>query len=282
MLAGQSGGKINYFLKKTNITNIIIMGNSRAYNQIIPDSLGNDCYNLAHAGMKQTFQTGLLSILESNKKIPNTILLHVEPSEFLIGKEDKSIQKLKYYYGTDSIVTKYINEISFYERFKFIFSSYRFNGQFLNIVKSLVKPDSSDETVKHKGWRFISSTSRDSINVFYSIKTYQKQLLYPFDDKLLEHLFQFIKICKKRNTNLICFTSPQFITSKEEIEIANNFQKILEKYNIKYFNYLDHPIPELIEKPMFWKDAMHLNQKGASIESSDIRNKLILLHLLNP
>lgn len=270
MMVGQSGGKINYYLEKTNVKHLLIMGNSRVYNQIIPDSIDVDSYNLGHAGMKQSFQTGLLSILEKRNKIPHTVLLHLEPSEISEGANDKSIQKLKYYYGINEDVTHYINKISFYERFKFAFKTYRFNGQLLNIIKTCFFSTNDGEDVLYKGWRRITSTGRDSLNVMYSQREYAKQEVPVFDKNNIESLVRFINICKRNNVRIICFTSPEFKPQKTEIENSKKLQEELTKLKIQYINYLVNPIPELIGKPSFWKDAMHLNENGAAIESRDL------------
>ena len=75
-LVGQTGGKINYYLRKVKTPDVLIMGDSRAYYLVNPDSFKNvSAFNISHAGMDQCFQNGLLSVLIHKKKVPHVVLL---------------------------------------------------------------------------------------------------------------------------------------------------------------------------------------------------------------
>ena len=73
---------------------------------------------------------------------------------------------------------------------------------------------------------------------------------------------------------LICFTSQEYNYSDESVIISRKVQEILDKNNIEYINYITNPLPELLNKSHLWKDAMHLNRKGAEIESGDIAKRI--------
>ena len=51
------GGKLNYYLTKKQNTKTILLGDSRMEFGVIPDSIGTDAFNLAHAGMVLDFQS---------------------------------------------------------------------------------------------------------------------------------------------------------------------------------------------------------------------------------
>ena len=51
-LYGNTGGKINYFLAKEPASDLLIMGSSRSYRQIDPDSFSVNTFNLSHNGMR--------------------------------------------------------------------------------------------------------------------------------------------------------------------------------------------------------------------------------------
>ena len=136
---GQTGGKINYYLSLSKTPEWVVMGNSRAFYQIIPDSFAMPTYNLCHAGMHQVFQTGLITQMEKEGKMPKLILLHLEPEEFIGEQFNRDIQNLKFYHGKNEWITGELNALSRYEQAKFLFASYRYNGRVISLLKNYLQ-----------------------------------------------------------------------------------------------------------------------------------------------
>jgi hypothetical protein len=265
MKTGQTGGKINYYLSLKDSIDLLVMGNSRALYQIIPDSFNMPAFNLSHAGMSQSFQTGLLSVLEENKKLPEIIALHIEPQEFTGVTHNLDIQNLKYYYGKDSIVTAYISQLSHFEKLKFTFGLYRYNGRLITLSKNYL------QTLLYgasgNGYEAITHSERDSVNTLYSSKKQLDHLEEKFNYDQLGYLMTFINICKRNDVTLICFTSPHFRGEHQYARSSHTLDSLLQRNSIAYVNYTEHAIAPLDLNASLWKDAHHLNHSGATIES---------------
>jgi len=263
---GQTGGKINYYLNKTLVPSLVIVGNSRALYQVIPDSLHAQSFNLSHAGMSQVFQTGLLSILKDAHKMPSVILLHLEPEEFTFDDNGNDIQNLKYYYGKNKLVTQYISEISIFESSKYVFHLYRYNGRVFTFLKNLVQ--STYLFKEYNGYEVIPATIKDSINTIYSANNVGDIKNENLNERQISYLLEFIRLCSESKTKVICFTSPLYRQPKRINLITSKLNSILKSKGVHYIDFIQNPIEGLQRNPSLWKDAYHLNHNGARIESS--------------
>jgi hypothetical protein len=273
MKTGQTGGKINYYLSLPATPAIVIMGNSRSLYQIIPDSFKVSCFNLSHAGMGQIFQTGLLSVLNDHHKIPSVILLHLEPEEFTGKQTDEDIQNLKYYYGRNELVTNYIVNLSKYEKWKFYFQSYRFNGRVITLFKNYLQTIRGNG--ENNGYSMIERSERDSINVLRAVDHPIGSPEENFNFDQWRYLEAFLNSCKQANTLVICFTSPIYKGFGSYSKTTQILKSSLSRLNTPYINFLKHPIAKLEEHPGFWKDTKHLNHDGAQLESEALANAVM-------
>jgi hypothetical protein len=277
---GQTGGKINYYLSLPKNPDCVVMGNSRALYQIIPDSFAIPTYNLCHAGMHQVFQTGLLTQMEREGKMPKLILLHLEPEEFIGEQFNRDIQNLKFYHGRNGWVTRELNALSNYEQVKFFFASYRYNGRVISLLKNYLQTKRTDYT--SNGYVAIEPSETDSITTMYSLQ----QTLPVTNEKLnqdqWEYLNEFLRVCERNGTQVICFTSPIYAYKQNESDGTSELESRLKNRKISYINYLEKNIPALQQKASLWKDRHHLNHGGALIESKmlahDVDSVLRLRH----
>jgi hypothetical protein len=272
---GQTGGKINHYLTLPQQPEIVIMGNSRAFYQIIPDSFPAPTFNLCHAGMSQIFQNGLLSVITDQKRLPRTILLHVDPLEYANEVEQPTdIQTLRYYAGRDSVVNRFIATISPYERYKYFFATYRYNGRVINLVKNVLASRGKTSAQLGDGYERLPPTDRDSTQTIYSAKQDRENTWRAFQPKQLRHLQWFIARCKAENVRLICFTSPFY----ERIPAIENaclqMGKLLRSQGVPYIDYVQHPLVGAQNHPTYWKDSHHLNELGAKLESHDLARQV--------
>jgi hypothetical protein len=262
---GQTGGKINYYFLLPKTPDWVVMGNSRALYQIIPDSFALPTYNLCHAGMHQVFQTGLLTQMEREGKMPKLILLHLEPEEFIGEQFNSDIQNLKFYHGKNDWITRELNSLSRYEQYKFFFATYRYNGRVISQLKNYLQTIRSDYS--SNGYVAIKPSETDSITTIYSLN---KALLLT-NEKLNQHqwnyLNEFLEICNRHGTKVICFTSPIYSYQQKKTQGIRELESRLKNRGIAYVNYIGKSIPSLQGKPSLWKDRHHLNHLGASIES---------------
>ena len=262
---GQTGGKINSYLSQPSAVQLVILGNSRALYQVIPDSFKIPAYNLSHAGMSQIFQTGLVSVLHDNVRMPRIILIHLEPEEFNGEQYNNDIQNLKFYYSRNELITSYLQSLSYFEKFKFYFHSYRYNGRVIPLTKNYfqtIRTPGNDN-----GYSLIRRTEKDSINTIYSSKNLSRPVEEKFNFEQWSYFEKFLDICKQTNTRVICFTSPVYKDSSSYLNTTKTIDSLMKKNNIRYINYMNSPITELNQHPSFWRDRYHLNHEGARIES---------------
>jgi hypothetical protein len=272
---GQTGGKINYYLHLPKPPQLLIMGNSRAFYQIIPDSFHIPAFNIGHAGTDDGFEAALLDLLEKEHKLPEIILLQVDPS-FYRGATPQddvnstSVNVLQYYYGTNETITNYINQISPSQRFFFLFRSYRYNNRLINIINNYYKTAES-KIDNQTGYEAIPYDKPDSINTINSLS---KALFPPFvfAPNKMKYLKEIISVCKSHGTRLVLFSSPNFDDRMSAYlrPLSQKIDSLTRANNITYINYLEIKLPLITNNGGYWKDSEHLNHRGAQIQSHDL------------
>ena len=274
-LTGQSGGKINYYLHQSAIPDLLIMGNSRAFYELDPDSFNISAFNIAHAGMDDCFQLGLLSILIQQHKAPSKILLHVEPVNFLQKDTapffSNDILQLKYYYGQNSDVTNLINDLGYFEKEKYWLHSYRFNGRVISELKNFYSTLHLPSDYFGNGFEKNPVLKTDSLKTITMAGVPFNGHVY-FNKSKTRYLVALIQLALSNHIEVQCFTSPYFY--KKNISYLQPeqqwIQTLMSKYQIRYIDYsTNHTIPEL-ENASYWTDADHLNEKGAAIFSKQV------------
>jgi hypothetical protein len=221
--------------------------------------------------MDDSFQTGLLDILINHKKTPKTILLHIDPAAYTYTDTTRfpaGIQNLRYYYGKDALVTEYINELSWHEKYFYLFDLYRYNGRGINLIKNALT--SPNRTINSNGFEAIMPTVDDSLNTV-TMARQKKDEEGSFKLSRLNYLFKFIELCNQNHIKLILFTSPLYNNSYK----AGPLDSILQARNIPYINYLVLGLPIVENHPTLWKDPGHLNYKGAQYESGDLAKRVM-------
>lgn len=270
---GQTGGEINRFLSLHTMPAVLLMGNSRARYQVNPDSFALPTYSLCHAGMGQVFQTGLLHVLAQENKMPSSILLHVDLSEYVSSDDLEDIGNLRYYYRKNPYITKEINDISRFERVKYLFNFYRYNGRTISTIKNLIQ--SKHGIVYGNGYQPLAPFPNDSTTfIERPIGNFAIQPRFHYQN--LGYLKDFIAECKRKNVKLLCFTSPYFSLRSFVGIAAQPIDSLLKSESIPYFNAAVHPLPVLEHHALFWHDIDHLNQLGAGYFSYQ------LAHWSNP
>lgn len=276
---GQSGGKINYYLSLPQQPKLLIMGDSRSFRHTNPDSFPISCYNISHAGMDQSFQTCLLNVIISQKKSPSYILLQIEPFNYIKKKKSPylfsdSPQQLKYYYDKDTLVKKYIDQISTFENCKYIFKSYRYNGRLVSLLKNAYQTRTNK--TYGNGFEPLEPKDRDSVNTIYSSS--QKFDVSELEMNYLQvgYLTKFIEICRCNNIQLICYSSSVYEAFERDLYYSQKIGAYLSSLKVPYINYIKDQHPQL-HNPWYWHDVYHMNEKGAKIESSFLSKEVMKL-----
>ena len=264
---GQTGGEINHYLSLPEPPKALIMGNSRARYQVDPDSFAIPTYSLCHAGMGQVFQTGLLQVLAKEKKLPAVIMLHVDFEEYAGEDNLEDIGNLRYYYQKIPAITTLIDEVSTFEKVKYLFRLYRYNGRIISTLKNFMQ--SRNYPYSSNGYQSLAPIANDSATFTeapLSIHSSRPRFHY----QNLRHLEEFITECKHRNIKLLCFTSPYFSTPAFASAVAPHIDSLLKAQQIPYLNTSVYLLPVLKHHASFWQDGVHLNQLGAGYLSRQL------------
>lgn len=267
---GQRGGLLNTYLALPPRP-LVLMGDSRLSYNINPDSMGQDAFSLSHDGTTQIFLTGLLSVLRQKKKLPSTILLHVDLEEYLRPSHPEDIQYLKYYYGQDPYVTSYTNEWTWLSPLKFSFALYKHNGNLASLAKQYLRL--REPGPLNQGYYPEEPSPQDSLRTLYAFNKLNNEPPY-LNRGHLRYLRDFISICKQENIELICFTATYYQQPRHLAQTSALVDSVLRAEGIPYINYARQPIAELSSNIRYWHDATHLNLRGVPLHTRDLASRL--------
>ena len=271
---GQDGGDINKYLHDNDPPQMIIMGSSTTRFQVNPDSFPGRSCNLSRALTTDCYQLGLLSLMIQKNKTPKTILLALWPRNYLQhGKKDRHPEDalfLRNFYDESDYVRNEINAISFFEKYKFLFSSYRFNGMVTNTVKYYYLGLKQKDTGYY--FKYQRSNLNDSINIIAALKKRNRlntAASLPLSSLNTAYLARLIDTCKKHNINLLCYYMPMLDEDENLIRNGVDFMdSILAVKKIPLLKFTKDNATHLFNTPGYWIDGLHMNEKGGSIQSA--------------
>lgn len=259
---GQSGGEINYFIKKKKNTKVLFMGSSRVRHNV--DIIKPGFYNLSHNGMHLSFQKGLINILKTQKALPkSTLFLNIEIEDFYKKNEveiEDDITYLKYFYNKNSYIKSEINKVEPTQKIKQLFFLYKFNGSSISLIKNYIQT-LTYSSFNNNGYVAIPPTSMDSIRLETTIVP-QSKFNIEWNSELFKTLKKLQNQLAKENVELVLFTAPFY----KDISPYEIFNYELKKYGIN--NYHSFENITTLNHPKLWTDNSHLNALGAELFSS--------------
>jgi hypothetical protein len=272
--AGQDGGDINKYLQDKHHPELVIMGSSTARFQVCPDSFPIKSCNMARAMTEDSYQLGLLMLMIKKGQAPKNILLSVWPYNYIqTGKEDKQpedILFLKYYYNQVPFIKNEIDKITYFEKYKYLLASNKFNGRVTDIFKywNITRR----QTDSNYFFRYQASTPEDSINIRNIEKI--KAAAAATEPATLsaihtQYLGAIADTCKKYGINLMCYYMPMLQT--DTVKIAHAMQFIRNTMAAKQIPYLEigpQTAPEIFNRISWWTDGLHVNEKGGAVQSA--------------
>jgi hypothetical protein len=254
---------------------ILILGNSQVQQNIDPGFFKKRTYSLGFAASELGLQESLLDMIIKRGKKPEVLLLNVDPSFFLksVKYNGTDVKFIKYYYNKEESVRSHINAISPFERFKYFFDVYRFNGIFFYTLKRGL----TGESVPYfkNGYLPLEAHVSDSLRL-----SGLDRVIPPgeeFDPLKLVYLDHIIEQCKRNNIRLICYTSSLFGKYRlSNLTVSNQLANYLSLKETPYINYVSNNIREL-DRPVYWNDLLHMNKMGTDIQSKDLQEKLEII-----
>ena len=231
---------------------VIVFGSSKGgsnYNmQLLNDSLRMTCLNCSDTGNGIIQMYGRYKLL-TNRYTPKVIIYDVKP-QFDLYKNDNSkyTMRLKPYYdetGIDSI----IGSADAKEKYKMCSFFYRYNFQFLEIIKEYFSNSTfnhSKENLSRQKMRIIPKPSNPSNTEYDSLK--------------LHYMEELIRDCQQRDIHLVFVVSPEYYYY-ESISYAP-LVKLCKQYNIPFID--KSADKEFNNNNEYFMDSLHMNYWGAT------------------
>ncbi len=274
--------KINYLLQAEK-KNLIAIGSSRINHSIMPEILSSNGFNLGVDGKFLAYTTGMIELLDQNNKLPDSLIVHIDLLKYQNSKRnsyDKSdIKSLAAYYKNSSFIKSEINKFSTFERLKYLFSSYRFNGKFFILFKNLVRKTSFKNAYPTLGFEAKKKLKTDDKRLEYIIKRNKENKRHlseipTLNENAKELIKKIMKIANDNNIKLFFVVAPSYNNlNSPDPAINRDLEKLLDGF--PYFNYRNNNlIPELTENKSYWKDLVHFNKDGALIFTKKLKQDL--------
>lgn len=252
--------KDNYRLHRLE-TDIIILGSSRGSHHyvtsLLSDSIDNymgeeySIYNAAIDGKFANSNSCAAEMIISRYR-PKLVIIDLSESQ-LVSKDVADIKFSSPFYRKDSIVRKYIDNISFEEKMLMKSSLYRYNGKILRIASSFLRQKDVDD-----GYLPLYGTTIDITRYDESKKenNTETQILNSYSETNFRNVLRKYTV---ENIPLIIVCSPSFRPNNNN----NQLRKLCIEYNVPFIELYD--LPYFNEHPELFKDAGHLNDDGAHI-----------------
>jgi len=273
---GEMGGLINDALRRT--PDVLVLGSSRAQHHvsaaILRSRLSLSVYNAGINGSDFLYAMMLLDLRErSGRPLPKVILWQVDSSS--LARVDDEIQKsslFSAYIGDSTLVRSVILMRGKYEAVKYLSYSYRFNGKVLPIVKNLF----SHPDPEFDGYVGLRGVFRVGLVPDQHSGESARTTPCAFWDMKIRFLEELARRCKANGTHLILFHSPSY---DEDPVALHDWLVPLNHLHVfqdgAEFLDLREPIHRLFDgRPELFKDAGHLNSKGAEIFSAMLAEEI--------
>ncbi len=284
--SGNTSGKLTYVLHQNKNFDALLFGASKITHNVMPDSLGENYYNLGFGGTSILFQYCLLSILEQNKKLPKKIILQVEESDYFVSENslkdsthlNDNFSHLKYYYDKCAVIKGLIDSSSTSAKYFYCLKSFQFNGNFSSMMLNFFQLKKNK--TNSNGFDPFYYKPSDSLKVLLLAEQTKKNI--PLirthsNHRAFYYLNKFVEKCNANHVQILCYFSPMF-GGNEKIYPYKFFLHLhLAALGLHFidFNLPENKINEF-DNSKYWFDAVHLNTKGASVLSHHLKHWLVL------
>lgn len=275
---GDSGGAINYTLKKQPRSDFFILGSSRAKYHIDPSLLtalynGNG-YNAGKNGYGGiVYNDMLLHLILNEPAAPKMILLQADPRYFFkTGNEDFTDELLPLYpfVGNSVALQNFINDNTGYaERFKLFFHAYRYNGKFAGVIYNYATRQSF---TGNNG--FESLAGKIDSSTFQAPEPLSTQQTY--SAVKINLLTDVVKTCNARKIRLAVVFPPTYKNSNFLQQATDTIIRVLNKSGeLSIYDFSDIEKLPALQPAYLWKDLSHMNKTGAAIFSKMLNDSLL-------
>lgn len=268
-----SGGELNNYLKHGK-ADILFLGSSRVNTMIDPEIISPNALNVSQPGKHFYYHLAVADLIDQHGKMPsNMLVINIETEDVYLESEEKLIEDvfyLKYYYGQNQFITHLIQQKGMYERFKFLSSAYRFNGENFRL---LTNPWQKICVPPGKGYFPLEKSNRDSLRLQHAIEILKKKKTNEqANPDFFKKLDRLVYLCEKNNTRLVLLNGPNYYYPESRIKASKLIQSYCVDHQVDYLDFNNQVT--VFDNLSMWCDHLHLNKEGSLLYSKMIRSEL--------
>lgn len=264
-LKGGQYHSLQYAMKEAK-ADVLVFGSSRAINHYVPkvieDSLGMTCYNCGFHAQGIIFQYGRLRYILNRYK-PKMVIYDVEYHFDLgEGENERYLDMLKPY-CSDTCIANYFKEFSYVEYVKNHSRLYRYNSNFVDLVKDYFSNGDKSE----QGFESLDGTMEYDVSM-------TDIPARDVDSVKMAYLTKLIVACQSQHIPLVMFVSPRFDASSSVVH--QPVKNLCKQYEVPYYDYFSDPFFQN-HKELF-HDSKHLNREGADVYTRMVTQQINRLY----
>lgn len=250
---------------KEQEADIVVMGSSRAHHHYVPsvlnDTLNMTAHNAGVDGNGIVLATGLYHLMTKRYQ-PKVIIYDVTPNFDIYqfaedGNDTRYLGYLRPYF-TDSDVKNVLTRIDPLERFKNYSSMFRYNSKIVALLKDQIVKGN----FRNDGYSPLFGEMKERIVM-------DSEEISPVDSLKYQMMKEFLENAKRDNIHMVLTISPCLgATTSEDFAPV---QDICSRCGVELWDYY---YDTLFQRPSFFNDRMHLNDKGAQVYTSVIASRL--------
>ena len=251
---------------------ILIFGSSRANHHYIPETLEQrlnlNTYNCGREGNSILYSYAVFKAVVK-RYTPQILIFDINLNELNYDKVSyERLSSLLPYYKNHPEIRDIVKLISPFEKYKLLSKIYPYNSMLLTIIignMGLNKTRKGDI----KGYVPLNSNIKDK--VLHKISSVNSTL----DTAKVYAVSQIIKYCEINNIRLIFIQSPMYGIG-QSTNTTDYFTKLNQENKVIFWNFMNDSV--FINKPEYFQDQDHLNDKGANYFSNLLVSKLKYLN----
>jgi hypothetical protein len=262
--------KLSYALNDCD-DDIVIIGASCAqvhYDpDIISDSTQLSVFNFGTGGQNIYYHYAILNTILQHH-CPKVVILEIGGIDYLVTIPRYNKERLPsalgpLYFHCDSVAS-IINNITPFEKYKYLSSVFPFNSTIDDIIYSAVKKG-NNINIKNKGYGPIAGSSPALYLKEEEIEG------VGFDNAKIEYIIRLVEVCKSRNIEIKIIRSPAYHTKTTNYSTLV-YDRLYKTTGIGIWDYEQDST--FLNHKEYFRDALHLNYNGATVFSQIIARRL--------
>ena len=255
---------------------LMILGSSRAAHHYVPqffeDSLGMSCYNAGSDGMCIYYHYGILASRIQRGCPPKMVILEVistdvEVSQGATFSLDAALDRYAPHYGEFAEIDSLFAYNGWKERVKLMSKTYRYNSKLVQTIKCNYIPWPED-----RGYEALTGVMQVAEGEIAADVLTPASEEPTIEERKLLYLQKFIDDCEANNIQLVMCYSPYY--GQAVPKSIRMIEEMAAMNDVPFLNYGDDG---RFQKPEYFQDASHLNDKGAKEFSREIVSFISLL-----